>query len=141
MNRMKNWFRSLGSKAQMFMYGRYGLDELSQFLSAAALLSLIIGLFAAHSFFGSLAVVLYLISAFRIYSKNTAARRKERDFYIQKTQPLRNWTAFQMRRFADRKTHKLYKCPQCKASLRVPKGKGKIKIHCPQCGGEIIKKT
>ena len=141
MDRIKNWFRSLGSKAQSFMYGRYGYDELSQFLSMAALLCIVIGLFAYPGFFCGLAMALYLISMLRMYSKNTAKRQQERNFYLRKPQPLRDWKALQKRKFADRKTHRFYRCSQCKASLRVPKGKGRIKIRCPKCGTEIIKKT
>lgn len=141
MDRIKNWFRSLGSKAQSFMYGRYGYDELSQFLSMAAFLCIVIGLFAYPGFFCGLAMALYLISMLRMYSQNTAKRQQERNFYLRKTQPLRDWKALQKRKFADRKTHRFYRCSQCKASLRVPKGKGRIKIRCPKCGTEIIKKT
>jgi len=141
MDRIKNWFRSLGSKAQSFMYGRYGYDELTQFLFRTAILCMILGLFAYSGFFYGLAMALYLISMFRMYSKNTTKRRQERDFYLHKTQPLRDWKALQGRKFAERKTHRFYQCSQCKTSLRVPKGKGKIKIRCPKCGAEIIKKT
>ena len=141
MDRIKNWFRSLGSKAQSFMYGRYGYDELSQFLSKTALLCVIVGLFAYPGFFCGLAMALYLVTIFRMYSKNITKRQQERDAYLRRTQPLRDWQALQKRKFNDRKTHKFYRCSQCKTSLRVPKGKGKIKIHCPKCGAEIVKKT
>lgn len=141
MDRIKNWFRSLGSKMQSFMYGRYGYDELSQFLSKTALLCVIVGLFAYPGFFCGLAMALYLVTMFRMYSKNIMKRKQERDAYLRRTQPLRDWQALQKRKFNDRKTHKFYRCRQCKTSLRVPKGKGKIKIHCPKCGAEIVKKT
>ena len=141
MDRIKNWFRSLGSKMQSFMYGRYGYDELSQFLSKTALLCVIVGLFAYPGFFCGLAMALYLFTMFRMYSKNIMKRKQERDAYLRRTQPLRDWRALQKRKFNDRKTHKFYRCSQCKTSLRVPKGKGKIKIHCPKCGAEIVKKT
>ena len=141
MDRIKNWFRSFGSKMQSFMYGRYGYDELSQFLSKTALLCVIVGLFAYPGFFCGLAMALYLVTIFRMYSKNITKRQQERDAYLRRTQPLRDWQALQKRKFNDRKTHKFYRCSQCKTSLRVPKGKGKIKIHCPKCGAEIVKKT
>lgn len=141
MDRIKNWFSSLGSKMQSFMYGRYGYDELSQFLSKTALLCVIVGLFAYPGFFCGLAMALYLVTMFRMYSKNIMKRKQERDAYLRRTQPLRDWQALQKRKFNDRKTHKFYRCSQCKTSLRVPKGKGKIKIHCPKCGAEIVKKT
>lgn len=126
---------------QSFMYGRYGYDELSQFLSKTALLCVIVGLFAYPGFFCGLAMALYLVTMFRMYSKNIMKRKQERDAYLRRTQPLRDWRALQKRKFNDRKTHKFYRCSQCKTSLRVPKGKGKIKIHCPKCGAEIVKKT
>lgn len=141
MDRIKNWFRSLGSKMQSFMYGRYGYDELSQFLSKTALLCVIVGLFVYPGFFCGLAIALYLVTMFRMYSKNIMKRQQERDAYLRRTQPLRDWQALQKRKFNDRKTHKFYRCSQCKTSLRVPKGKGKIKIRCPKCGAEIVKKT
>lgn len=141
MDRIKNWFRSVGSKMQSFMYGRYGYDELSQFLSKTALLCVIVGLFAYPGFFCGIAMALYLVTMFRMYSKNIVKRQRERDAYLRRTQPLRDWQALQKRKFNDRKTHRFYRCSQCKTSLRVPKGKGKIKIHCPKCGAEIIKKT
>ena len=141
MDRIKNWFRSLGSKMQSFMYGRYGYDELSQFLSKTALLCVIVGLFAYPGFFCGLAMALYLVTMFRMYSKNIMKRKQERDAYLRRTQPLRDWQALQKRKFNDRKTHKFFRCSQCKTSLRVPKGKGKIKIHCPKCRAEIVKKT
>ena len=141
MDRMKNWFRSLGSKMQSFMYGRYGYDELSQFLSMTALVCIIAGLFIYPGFFCGLAMALYLVTMFRMYSKNIMKRQQEREAYLRRTQPLRDWQALQKRKFNDRKTHKFYRCSQCKTSLRVPKGKGKIKIRCPKCGAEIVKKT
>lgn len=91
MDRIKNWFRSLGSKAQSFMYGRYGYDELSQFLSKTALICIIIGLFIYPGFFCSLAMALYLISMFRMYSKNTAKRQQERNFYLSYQQLYRQY--------------------------------------------------
>ena len=39
------------------------------------------------------------------------------------------------------KIYAYYNCPKCRAELRVPRGKGKIKIRCPKCGEEFIKRT
>lgn len=38
-------------------------------------------------------------------------------------------------------THRIYKCPTCGQKVRVPKGKGKISIHCPNCNCNFIKRT
>lgn len=29
--------------------------------------------------------------------------------------------------------YKVINCPNCKTRLRIPKGKGKIKVNCPKC--------
>lgn len=141
MNRIKSWFRSLGSKMQSFLYGRYGMDALSHFLSITALIFVIIGMFTSPEVFSGLAMAMWLIMIFRTYSRNTAKRQRELETYLRITEPMRSWFHLQRRKWSDRKTHRYYKCSQCKAPLRVPKGKGKIKIHCPKCGAEIIKKT
>ncbi len=43
----------------------------------------------------------------------------------------------------DRKTHKYYKCPHCKAVVRISKpGKGRtITVDCPKCGQGFTKRT
>ncbi len=41
----------------------------------------------------------------------------------------------------DLKTHAYFKCPKCSTELRVPKGKGKIRITCPKCGEQFVEKT
>ena len=37
--------------------------------------------------------------------------------------------------------YKIYKCPKCRQKLRVPRGKGKIRISCRRCQYEFIRKT
>ena len=138
---MKNWFRSLGSKMQSFMYGRYGVDELNSFLSVGSLIFLVLDLFLGTGIFSGLGIAMWLYSIFRMYSRKHAKRQQELAAYLKLANPVKNWFRLQKRKWSDRKTHRYYKCSQCKGTLRVPKGKGKIKIHCPKCGAEIIKKT
>jgi glutaredoxin 3 len=32
-------------------------------------------------------------------------------------------------------------CPNCRQSLRLPRGKGKLKITCPRCRHEMVRET
>lgn len=141
MERIKNWFRSLGSKIERWSYGRYGFDELSQFLNITALVLLLGGIFINPALFAGLSLAIYIFALYRTCSKNHIRRREELNAYLKLANPVKDWFRLQKRRRSDRKTHRYFKCSQCKKVLRVPKGKGKIKIRCPQCGTECIKKT
>lgn len=141
MNRIKMWFRSLGSKMQSFMYGRYGVDELNSFLSVGSLIFIVLDLFLGTGIFSGLGIAMWLYSIFRMYSKKHDKRHRELEAYQKLAGPVKSWWHLCRRKWSDRKTHRYYKCSQCKTSMRVPKGKGKIKIHCPNCGAETIKKT
>lgn len=138
---MKNWFQSLGYKMQAWMYGRHGYDELSRDMSIAAIVCVILGLFPDLQFLSFVALILWVWALFRCYSKNLSKRQMECEAYLRFTGKIKGWFNLKKRAWAERKTHCYFKCEQCKKTLRVPKGKGKIKITCPQCHREIIKKT
>ena len=44
-------------------------------------------------------------------------------------------------RWVQRKDFKFFQCPSCHAVLRVPSGRGKIKIVCRKCGNTFIGKS
>ena len=126
------------------MAGRYGADQFGRFLSGAALVLLIVNLFVRGVvgqilYFLVLAVLVYNI--FRMFSKNTAARYKENVAYLKVKNRVVGWYANLRRRIRESKTHRFYKCPTCKTTVRVPKGKGKIRITCPNCGASFVRKS
>ena len=43
--------------------------------------------------------------------------------------------------FRQRKDYAFFRCPSCREIVRVPRGKGKIRITCPRCGYAFEKKT
>ena len=126
------------------MAGRYGADQFGRFLSGAALVLLIVNLFVRGVvgqvlYFLVLAILVYNI--FRMFSKNTAARYKENVAYLKVKNRVVGWYANLRRRIRESKTHRFYKCPTCKTTVRVPKGKGKIRITCPKCGASFVRKS
>jgi len=123
------------------MIGRYGMDHLTMFL---LFLSIILSFIASLSGIFWLTLIGYIIFGIGIYrmlSRNTAKRSMENYRFFMFINPI--YTRFLKIRgqFQDRKTHRFYKCPNCKAKLRLPKGKGKITITCPQCNTTFKKKT
>ncbi len=136
---MKDFFLKLGRKLRAFLHGRYGFDELSNLLSVLTVIFVLLTF--VSKYFGIAAWALLLWSLFRTYSRNITARSRERAAYLRFRNKIRDFFKLRKNKFRDRKTHKYYKCPGCKATLRVPRGKGKIEITCPKCRRKFIKKT
>ncbi len=136
---MKNLFLKLGRWFRAFMHGRYGFDELSNFLSIVTLVFVVLSLFWRH--FSIAAWVLLFWSLFRTYSRNISARSRERAFYLRVRRRVKDFFKLQKNKHRDRKTHKYYKCPKCRSMLRVPRRGGRIEIKCPKCGNKFEKKT
>jgi uncharacterized paraquat-inducible protein A len=76
-----------------------------------------------------------------MFSKDVQKRRMENYKFAMLMSPVYSWFRRWIGRLKDSKTYRYYKCPQCKAQLRVPKNQGKICINCPKCHKEFIKKT
>ncbi len=124
------------------MYGRYGSDQLNMaILVAAVLVSLtnsILTVFLRESTVYSgivapiLSVIVYgllIYSFFRMFSRNIYKRQREN----------RRFTQLWMR-LKDR-NNRYFRCPNCKQTVRVPRGRGKICIRCPKCGEKFTRKT
>jgi hypothetical protein len=82
-----------------------------------------------------------LIGYFRVLSKNISKRYQENVRFMKLWNPTKNWILKKVNRLRDMRTHRYYKCPKCSQTLRVPKGKGKIRIFCPICKSEFRKKS
>lgn len=135
-----------------FMSGRNGFDEFSRFLSIVALIILLIGVFIPFAIpkyiLGGLGFAIYVYAYFRIFSRNYAARSRENQWFLSIKYRNKGYGSADYANYSDakkkaidRKTHKIFKCPNCKQKIRVPKHKGRISIRCPKCRIEFIKKT
>lgn len=138
---MRQWLDRMRLKFQHWMIGRYGTDELSKTLMWAGIIMLIISWFRVTSFLVFPAWIAVIYAYYRCFSKNIVKRSRERDVYLRLTAKFRNKLDIYKRMWRERKTHRYFKCPQCKKMIRVPRGKGKIAISCRSCGHEIIKTT
>ena len=153
-----NWLRR-------FMYGRYGqLDRLNiavfiVYLALAfirVILSLVfrIGGFLTpigtsgivsrmvFSVMFGLEMACVIVFVLRFFSKNIAKRTEENQRFTEWTYRFRDPNSFRnKRKQARREGKELFKCPVCKKTIRVPRGKGKIEITCPNCKEKFVRKT
>ena len=131
---IRNWLRN-------FMAGRYGPDQLNV---ALLILAIVLGMVGSITRLGIITLLSYIplvYALFRLFSRNITRRRAENDRFLRFWWPVKTKLSGKLKQFKDRKTHKYFKCPSCRNTLRVPKGKGKIQITCPKCGERFIKKT
>lgn len=124
-----------------FMQGRYGDDNLGRFLSVLSIVFLLISMFSSHSIWFILAFALLAYNYYRMFSKNIPARYAENQKFLQATAGIRRKFAGFQSKMRQRKTHHIYRCPDCKQKIRIPKGRGKIEIKCPKCGCKFIKNS
>ena len=134
-------------KLARFMQGRYGNDQLNSFFMKLFLIEFILYFllngvsrkFGTVMYFLGFATIIY--TYYRMFSRNIYKRASENQVFLNKTANIRSKINSQKSIMKQRKTHRIYKCPTCNQKVRVPKGKGKISIHCPKCDTYFIKRS
>lgn len=126
------------------MAGRNGNDQLNVFLLIVDLILMLLSSIFSKSIGGVLypiVIALLVYVYFRMFSRNVYKRREENGKYMR----LKYKAAAELRLFKERwiqrKDYKFFTCPSCRASLRVPRHRGKIKIVCRKCGTSFFGKT
>ena len=129
------------NKFQQFMNGRYGVDGLGKATLVIALIFLVLNMFIPKAQFYLMALVFLVISYFRMFSRNINKRYAENQWFESKFARIRQMFSKSKNYSEIRKTNRIFVCPNCKQKVKVPKGKGRISIHCPKCGTDFIKRS
>ncbi len=117
-----------------FMQGRYGNDNLNNFLYVVYFVVFLISLFVNSIIIALVETVLIVVVFYRMLSRNIYKRQGENQKYLEISKKPKEFFKLTKNKFRDRKTHVYKTCPACKSNLRLPKVKGKHTAVCPRCG-------
>ena len=123
-----------------FMVGRYGMDQLNIFLMVIYLVLYLVFVFTRLVVLDLLVILLLFVTLFRMLSRNISRRRAENTRFLQVVRPFCRKVKSCRVRMQDRE-HRYFKCPNCGQQMRVPRGKGRITVHCRSCGATFEEKS
>lgn len=140
-----------------FMNGRRGWDQFGLFLMIASFVIEIIGNILRIRLIYYIGLAMFFYCVFRIFSKNIFKREMENRKFMSFWFRFKNGKQFweQKRQEKEQKkngtytyteeerekngsggktVYAYYYCPSCKQQVRIPAGKGRVKVTCPRCG-------
>lgn len=129
------------NKVQNFMRGRNGADELSLACIELMVILAIINIFANNLVISLLMLALLAYAIFRVVSTDINQRRKESMAFAEFAGPVRPFITNPVAAVKDARAYKHATCPNCHQKVRVPRGKGHIRITCPRCKQKFDSKS
>lgn len=131
---MGNW----SYRMMEFMRGRRGGDQFNWFLFIAAFAVQLIGRIIRIRYVYYFGLLMFAFGIFRMFSRNIYKREKENQRYLSIKNRIANWNYFRKNKKQQGGGKKgpvyaFYYCPSCKQQIRVPVGKGRIRVTCPKC--------
>ena len=136
-----SFWQKIKAALARFMQGRHGADNLGMFTLLAGLVISLLSTFLRLPILSFLGIALYIITLFRMLSRNHEARMAENRKYIELTSGWKTKSSQWIKRMKNRKDYKYFKCPQCKTLLRLNRGAGEKEIHCPRCSHDFHMKA
>lgn len=129
-----DWQRKM---AEM-MRGRQGPDDLARFSVDVAIVVLIVNLVLGLlridvSWLAWVELALVAYALFRMMSRNLAARSSENAAFLRAMGPARPWLQNPRGAWAELRAYKHVRCGSCRQRIRVPRGKGRLRVTCPRC--------
>ena len=125
--------------------GRNGIDQLNTAVLALGLVCWVASMFVPVRGLQTILYYAFVLAAgvciYRALSRNIAKRQEENRKFLQKTGRFRNSKESWQNKAEQKRQFKIFKCPACGVKLRVPRGKGKIRVTCRQCGATFEEKS
>ena len=145
-----SFWEKIKQTLRSFMNGRNGADHLSMALLWTGLIAYLLGSIVGsvqHVLFAILGMLLnlvgfaaYVFAIYRTFSRNLEKRRAENRRYVTMKEKKATERRQARVRFQNRKKDKYFKCPGCKAWLRLPRGTGVVTITCSRCHTSFTQK-
>jgi hypothetical protein len=130
---MANNKPSIQDRIALWMRGRNGADALAVTCIWLAVILYLIGLASRLMLFSILAFALLIYAWMRMSSRSLAARAKENRLFLSKLGPVRPWIQDPVAAWREFRAYRHLTCPECGQHVRVPRGRGKIRVSCPTC--------
>jgi len=131
--KIKQSFRAL-------MTGRHGVDQLSVVLVWTGLALYVLSAVFGLGILSLLSLAIYGYTVFRMFSRNEEKRSAENRRYLSWKTRVTTDAKQARTRFKNRKQYKYFRCPNCKAWLRLPRGAGVVTVTCGRCHNSFTQK-
>jgi len=136
-----NIFKNMIDKIGKFMNGRYGFDQFGRDLIWLGLFLTLIATFTRNGLLAILSYVPIIYALYRVFSKDIEKRTREYLRYHEMFQKVKVKIKNYKLLLIGTKSHKYFRCKNCRQIIRIPRGKGKVSISCPRCRTEFISRT
>ena len=136
-----SFLRNLGQRIAAFMNGRTGFDQLSLACLIGSIALQFIASLTGIPLLMLLSLAAYGYSLFRIFSRRSYKRQQENEKFCAWWANLKTKTIQFCKRLKLSRQYKYFKCPQCKALLRMSRGAGEKEICCPKCQNRFKQKS
>ena len=124
-----------------FMANRHGVDQFSVMLVWAGLVVYILSAIFSSGLLSLVSLAMYVYTLFRIFSRSEQKRREENRRYMELKTKIVTGFKQAFARFKNRKQYKYFRCPNCKAWLRLPRGTGVVTVTCGRCHTNFTQKS
>ena len=138
---MRGFFDRLQWRMAGWMQGRHGADSLSNMLIIVGLVLTLASVVPGLDLLSWAALVCLVLALFRCFSRNEYKRASENEAYRRIVAKPKQAMSVAGKAWENRKTTRYFKCKKCGAVLSVPRGKGTLRVTCPRCHEQTVRKS
>ena len=136
-----SFWNKIKFEIRKFMTGRRGSDELSLALLISGLIISLISSIFGSSLLYWIGLALYILSLFRMFSRNLTKRYEENRKFLEWRQKTKTALSQAKVRLKNMRKYKYFKCPECNALLKLPRKVGEVTVTCGKCRHQFKKKA